>query len=292
MLHRDRLTDTITTVRGDVRDLPLLRRVMAEYSIDTVFHLAAQPLVGVAKVDPLGTLEVNVAGTWNVLEAARTTNVKTVVAASSDKAYGSSDRLPYCETHPLQGSFPYDVSKSCADLICSMYAKTYGLRVGISRCANLFGGGDLNRSRTIPGCVAATLRGHPFVIRSDGKFVRDLLYIEDAVEAYLMLAEYLAGNAAAAGEAFNFGLGERITVLDLVDMILALMGRTHLKPIVENRVSAEIPEQYMTSQKAGDAFGWHPRHSLVEGLEKTIVWYSEHWGSSVRPTATRVTVTV
>jgi CDP-glucose 4,6-dehydratase len=289
MLVQSRLIEEVTVVNGDILDRDFLRRVMAEYTVDTVFHFAAQPLVGVAKVDPVSTLEINVAGTWNVMESARQTGVQTVVAASSDKAYGASDQLPYRETHPLRGAFPYDVSKSCADLICGMYATTYGLRVGIARCANLFGGGDHNFSRTVPGCIAATLAGKRFTIRSDGKFVRDLLYIEDAAEAYLTLAQFVAADASRAGETFNFGLGQRVTVLDLVHSILGLMDRTDLTPIIENRVSTEIRAQYLSSEKAAALLGWYPRHDLAEGLRKTIAWYRDHLGYSGRiPTSEAV----
>ena len=270
------LIERVATVRGSLEDFALLRRTLAEYSVDTVFHLAAQPLVGVAKLDPLSTLETNVRGTWNVLEAARLCGTRQVVVASSDKAYGPSDQLPYTETLPLQGRYPYDVSKSCADLISGMYAKTYNLPVCIVRCANLYGGGDLNFSRTIPGAIQATLRGDRFVIRSDGRFVRDFLYVKDAVDGYLHLAHCLAEDRTLAGEAFNFGLGVRLTVLDVVDHILGMMGRTDLNPIIMNQASAEIREQYMSSEKAHVRLGWLPHFSFVDGLEETIEWYREH----------------
>ncbi len=196
MLFRDGWINRINIVHGGLQDTALLRRAMSEYSVDTVFHLAAQTIVGVAKVDPVTTLKANVQGTWNVLEAARQTHVKQIVVASSDKAYGASDELPYREDHPLRGRYPYDVSKSCADLISTMYAATYGLPVVIARCANLFGGGDLNFSRTIPGVILAALQGERFLIRSDGKFVRDFLYVKDAATAYMGLAEKLADNRA------------------------------------------------------------------------------------------------
>ena len=274
------LLTKVATVHGALEDFNLIRRSLSEYSIDTVFHLAAQPLVGVAKLDPLSTLETNVRGSWNVLEAARLCNVRQVVVASSDKAYGASTDLPYTEEHPLQGRYPYDVTKSCTDLIATMYATTYGLPVGIMRCANLFGGGDLNFSRTIPGAVQATLKGERFVIRSDGKFVRDFLYVKDAAEAYLCVAEKLASNPNLAGEAFNFGLGMRLTVLELVEKILQMMGRTDLEPIVQNKASFEIREQYLSCEKAGTMLGWSPSYTLAEGLTETIDWYSNHFAQS------------
>jgi len=273
LLVRDGWIDRISSVQGSLSDEGLLRRAFAEYSIDTVFHLGAQTLVGVARRDPVGTLEANVRGTWLLLEAARQTGVNQVLVASSDKAYGDSPDLPYHEDHPLQGRFPYDVSKSCTDLITTMYARTYGLRAGIVRCGNLFGGGDLNFSRLIPGVIQATLLNEPFLIRSDGKFVRDFLYVEDAAEAYLTLTERLARDDSLAGEAFNFGLELRPTMLELTEKVLDLMGRSDLRPVVQNIASAEIREQYLDASKARERLGWTPRYGLDEGLRRTIEWY-------------------
>ena len=272
-LVRDGWLARIATVRGSLTDDGLVRRALAEYSIDTVFHLGAQTLVGIAKVDPVGTLEANVRGTWMLLEAARQCGARHVLVASSDKAYGNSDHLPYREDHPLQGRFPYDVSKSCTDLITTMYARTYGLGAVIARCGNLFGGGDLNFSRLIPGVILAALKGENFQIRSDGKFVRDFLYVEDAADAYITLAEKLAANPALAGEAFNFGLGLRPTMLDLTDKVLGMMGRADLRPIVQNIASAEIREQYLDASKAREVLSWTPRYGMDEGLRRTIDWY-------------------
>lgn len=272
-LVRDGWLDRIATAQGSLTDDGLVRRTLAEYAIDTVFHLGAQTLVGVAKLDPVGTLEANVRGTWMLLEAARQCNVKQVLVASSDKAYGDSDRLPYREDHPLQGRFPYDVSKSCADLITTMFARTYGLRAAVVRCGNLFGGGDLNFSRLIPGVILATLKGENFLIRSDGKFVRDFLYVEDAADAYITLAERLAVDAALAGEAFNFGLELRPTMLELAEKVLGMMGRPDLRPVVQNIASAEIREQNLNAGKARERLKWSPRHGMDEGLRRTIDWY-------------------
>lgn len=274
-LAHDGWLDRIATVRGSLTSEGLVRRTLAEYGIDTIFHLGAQTLVGVAKVDPVGTLESNVRGTWMLLDAARECKVARVLVASSDKAYGGSDRLPYLEDHPLQGSFPYDVSKSCTDLITTMYARTYGLPAVIARCGNLFGGGDLNFSRLVPGVILATLRGERFLIRSDGKFVRDFLYVEDAAEAYITLAERLAEDAALAGEAFNFGLELRPTMLDLVEKVLGMMGRPDLLPVVQNIASAEIREQYLDAGKARTRLNWSASHGLDEGLRRTIDWYRD-----------------
>jgi len=278
MLVREGVLEQCIVVHGQLEDYSLLRRACSDYSIDTIFHLAAQPLVGVAKLDPVSTLETNVKGTWNILEAARVTQVKQVVVASSDKAYGSSNNLPYLETHPLNGEYPYDVSKSCADLISSMYAKTYGMRVGIARCANLFGGGDLNFSRTIPGVIKATLEGERFQIRSDGKFVRDFLYVKDAAQAYLTLAEGLASGAAAPGDGFNFSLEVRLTVIELAEMVLKLM-RSSLEPEILNRASAEIREQYLSCEKAKQQLGWRPEYPMERALAETIDWYRNHFAA-------------
>jgi CDP-glucose 4,6-dehydratase len=273
MLAREAMSQ-IDTVQGSIGDLDLLRRVLAEYEVVTVFHLAAQALVGVAKQDPVGTLESNVRGTWNVLDAARQCpGVKQIIVASSDKAYGASDRLPYTETHPLEARYPYDTSKACAELIARMYADSYRVLVGITRCGNLFGGGDLNFSRTVPGAIRATLMNERFVIRSDGRFVRDFIYVRDAVEGYLRLAECLAEDESLSGEAFNFSLEVKITVMDLVARILKLMGRDDLPPVMLNIASHEIREQYMVATKARARLGWSPRYGLDDGLRETIEWY-------------------
>ena len=274
-LVRDGWLDRVTTVHGGLTDTGLMRRALAEHGIDTVFHLGAQTLVGIAKLDPVGTLEANVRGTWLLLEAARHAGVKQFLLASSDKAYGESNQLPYTEDQPLQGRYPYEVSKSCADLIAAMYARTYGLRAVTVRCGNLFGGGDLNFSRLIPGVIQATLRGERFLIRSDGQFVRDFLYVEDAAEAYLLLAERLAADPSLIGEAFNFGLEMRPTMLELSRKVLKMMGRPDLEPVVQNIASAEIREQYLDARKARERLGWTPRYGMDAGLERTIEWYRE-----------------
>lgn len=276
---RDDWMSSLAAVYGSISDADLLRRVVAEYSVQTVFHLAAQTQVGVAKIDPVGTLEANVRGTWNVLEAARLCGGAQVVVASSDKAYGESGQLPYTEDHPLRGSYPYDVSKSCMDLISSMYAASFSLPVAIARCANLFGGGDLNFARVIPGVIRASLRGERFVIRSDGKFVRDYLYVEDAVDGYLRLAERLAQEPALAGEAFNFSVGECRTVLEMVQSVLQLFGRPDLEPIILNQASNEIREQTLSSDKARRVLGWAPQFSHADALKRTIEWYRSYFAA-------------
>ncbi len=264
---------TMHTVQGQLTDADLLRHTLTQQSVQTVFHLAAQTLVGAAKQDPVGTLETNVRGTWLLLEAARQASAREVVIASSDKAYGACDRLPYREDDPLRGTFPYDVSKSCADLIGIMYARTYGLPVAMARCANLFGEGDTNTSRLIPGAIQATLKGEPFVIRSDGKFVRDFLYMQDAAAAYLVLAEALSGAPELGGEAFNFALGQRMTAIEIVHIITTMMGRSDLLPDIRNIASTEIREQYLDISKAATVLKWSPSVTLEQGLERTIQWH-------------------
>jgi len=277
MLVREGLIGRIATVSGDLECLPTMQRAIAEYSPHTVFHLAAQPLVQVAKRDPVGTLRANVMGTWNVMEACRLAGTSNVVVASSDKAYGASESLPYRETHPLQGRYPYDVSKSCTDLIAQMYSATYDVKTAIARCGNLFGGGDLNFSRTVPGLIKATLAGEPFVIRSDGKFVRDFLYVKDAADCYLILGEKLTEDPTISGEAFNFSPGERLTVLDIVDMTLEIMGRTDLQPVIQNIASSEIREQYLDASKARERLGWQPRYGMKDAIRETVDWYRDHF---------------
>ena len=288
-LVRDGWIDRIATVRGGLTEDGLVRRSFSEYEIQTVFHLGAQTLVGVAANDPVSTLEANVRGTWMLLDAARLCKVPQVVVASSDKAYGNSNILPYHEDHPLQGRFPYDVSKSCTDLITTMYARTYGLGAVIVRCGNLFGGGDLNFSRLIPGVILATLRNERFLIRSDGKFVRDFLYVEDAADAYLRLAEKLGADPSLAGEAFNFGLEMRPTMLELTHKVLQMMGRPDLEPVVQNIASAEIREQTLDAGKARTRLGWKPRHGMDAGLRRTIDWYRDYMAqdsaTNVKPMA-------
>jgi CDP-glucose 4,6-dehydratase len=285
MVVSEGLIERIATVPGDLESLPTVQRAIAEYEPHTVFHLAAQPLVQVAKRDPVGTLRTNVMGTWNVMEACRLTGKSNVVVASSDKAYGASDHLPYRETHPLQGRYPYDVSKSCTDLIAQMYAATYGTKTAIARCGNLFGGGDLNFSRTLPGLIKATLAGERFVIRSDGKFVRDFLYVKDAAECYLKLGECLAEDESISGEAFNFSLGERLTVLDIVSMTLRIMGRSDLEPVIQNIATSEIREQYLDAGKAREKLDWRPVYGMEEAIRETVDWYREYFAPEAASSA-------
>jgi len=272
--------DSVKVVRGDVRDQAMLERVLGENEIDTVIHLAAQTIVGIANRNPVSTLETNIAGTWTMLEACRRSpRVKQIILASSDKAYGAHDQLPYDETFALQGLHPYDVSKSCCDLIAQAYAETYGLPVCITRCGNFFGGGDLNWNRIVPGTVRSVLRGQNPVIRSDGLFVRDYFYIEDGAAAYTLLAERLAADPSLRGQAFNFSNESQVTVRELAQKILALMG-SDLEPEVRNEASNEIRNQYLNSEKARTQLAWKPLYTLDEGLERTIRWYRDFLGAA------------
>ncbi|MED4830035.1 GDP-mannose 4,6-dehydratase [Bacillus atrophaeus] len=273
-LYQGEYVQKINIVQGALEDLPVIERALGEYEIDTVFHLAAQAIVGVANRNPISTFEANILGTWNILEACRKHPlIKRVIVASSDKAYGDQENLPYDENMPLQGNHPYDVSKSCADLISHTYFHTYGLPVCITRCGNLYGGGDLNFNRIIPQTIQLVLSGEAPEIRSDGTFVRDYFYIEDAVQAYLLLAEKMEENNLA-GEAFNFSNEIQLTVLELVEKILKAMN-SNLKPNVLNQGSNEIKHQYLSAEKARKLLNWTPAYTIDEGLEKTIKWYTE-----------------
>jgi CDP-glucose 4,6-dehydratase len=274
-LVRSSIIERVNVVRGDICDAPLVERVLGEYEIDTVFHLAAQTIVGIANRNPVSTFQTNIGGTCSVLESCRrSTKVKAIVVASSDKAYGDQEKLPYDENTPLQGRHPYDVSKSCADLIAQSYFNTYRLPVGITRCGNFYGGGDLNWNRIVPGTIRSILRGNRPIIRSDGRYVRDYFYIEDGAVAYTLLAERLAGTPKLHGEAFNFSNETPVSVLEMVERITRLMS-SDLRPVVLNEASNEIREQYLSSAKARKLLKWKPLVSLDEGLNRTISWYRD-----------------
>ncbi len=270
---RSSLLDKFKVVRGDVRDQSLLERALGEYEIDTVIHLAAQTIVGIANRNPVSTFDTNIAGTWAMLEACRRSPlVKQIVIASSDKAYGDHEVLPYSEEAPLRGVHPYDVSKSCADLIAQSYAVTYALPVAITRCGNFYGGGDLNWNRIVPGTIRSVLRNQRPIIRSDGHFVRDYFYVEDGAAVNMVLAEALAANKDLRGQAFNFSNEIQVTVLELVERLLKLMG-TDLKPEIRNEASHEIRHQYLSAAKAREQLKWQPLFTLEEGLKRTVDWY-------------------
>ena len=274
-LLRTDLKDRVALVRGDVVDQELLERAIGEYEIDTVFHLAAQTIVAIASRNPVSTLDTNIRGTWSLLEACRRSpKVKQIVVASSDKAYGDAAELPYSESTPLRGTFPYDVSKSCADLVSASYAHSFGLPVVITRCGNFYGGGDLNFNRVVPGTIRSVLRGERPVIRSDGLYIRDYFYVEDGVNAYMQLAQRLATDPELKGEAFNFSDELQMTVLDLVGRLVARMG-SNLEPEVRNAAKNEIRHQYLSAEYARKRLGWRPLFTLDEGLDRSIAWYTD-----------------
>jgi len=272
-LVRSRRIEQVNTVRGDVSDRDLIERTLGEYEVEVVFHLAAQTIVGIANRNPVSTFATNIGGTWNVLEACRRSpTVKSIVVASSDKAYGDQKQLPYDETMPLQGRHPYDVSKSCADLIAQTYAVSYGLPVAITRCGNFYGGGDLNWNRVVPGTIRSVLRGERPVVRSDGEFVRDYFYIEDGAAAYMLLAERLITDPAVRGQAYNFSNESQISVLQMVDLILQKLNSS-LRPEILNQASNEIRHQLLSAELAHAILEWRPQFTLDSGLDRTIAWY-------------------
>jgi CDP-glucose 4,6-dehydratase len=275
--HRLGLDSRVVTVRGELEDYLLMERILNEYEIEVIFHLGAQAIVGIANQNPLSTFSANIQGTWNVLEAARhARHVKAVVQASSDKAYGTHDLLPYTEESSLTGRHPYDVSKSCADLIAQSYWFTYQLPVAITRCGNFYGGGDLNFNRIVPGTIRSLIDGQRPIIRSDGTLIRDYFYVKDGVGAYMVTAERLLAGEAA-GEAYNFSNEIQVNVRELVEMICRVAGVAHLEPLVLNDAPHEIPHQYLSAEKARRTLGWKPRYTLEEGLRETVGWYRQYF---------------
>ncbi len=279
-LVRSHVLERVKVVRGDICNRDALERAIGEYEADTVIHLAAQTIVGIANRNPVSTFESNIQGTWNLLEACRRSpSVKSIVTASSDKAYGDQERLPYCEDAPLQGRHPYDVSKSCADLIAQTYAHTYGLPVAVTRCGNFYGGGDLNWNRIVPGTIRSVVRGERPIIRSDGQNVRDYFYVEDGAAAYMLLAEQLHGRPELRGQAFNFSNERETTVLELVRRVLDAM-QSDLEPVVLNEASNEIRLQFLSAAHAQRTLPWSPLFTLDEGMRRTVAWYEEFLGAS------------
>jgi CDP-glucose 4,6-dehydratase len=270
------LLKRVRVVRGDVRDQDLLERILGEFEIVTVFHLAAQTIVGIANRNPVSTFDTNIRGTWALLEACRRSPlVSQIIVASSDKAYGDHEVLPYNESAPLQGRHPYDVSKSCADLISTTYAVSYNLPVVITRCGNFFGPGDLNWNRLVPGTIRSLLRGERPVLRSDGTYIRDYFYVVDGALAYMKLAEELVERPSLSGEAFNFSNERQITVIEFVRLIANVLG-TSTEPIIENSASNEIVHQYLSAQKARTMLGWQPVFSLEAAIAETVEWYRSY----------------
>ena len=275
-IERLNLNKTINIVHGDVTNFDILKRCLVEYDIDTVFHLAAQTLVSVALKDPITTFKVNIQGTFNILEASRLVGIKRLIIASSDKAYGTHNQLPYDETYSLKGQFPYDVSKSCADLIAQTYFNTYDLPIAITRNANIYGGGDLNFNRIIPETIKSILSGKDPVIRSDGEFIREFFYVKDAIKSYLLVAENLHRNDVM-GKAFNFGSTEQIKIVDLVKKIIKISGRKNVTPIILDEVDKEITNQYLNCKLAESILDWKPNYTFEEGLKETYNWYDEYF---------------
>jgi CDP-glucose 4,6-dehydratase len=277
LLNREKAWDYVNVVRGDICDQDLLERVLAEYEISTVLHLAAQTIVPIANRNPVSTFEANIAGTWRLLEACRhNPTVKQIVVASSDKAYGEAAHLPYTEETPLQAKYPYDVSKSCADLIAQSYANTWDLPVVITRCGNFYGGGDLNWNRIIPGTIRSVLRGKRPQIRSTGELIRDYVYVEDAVSSYLLLAEKVEEIPSIKGQAFNFSNENPLSALEIAQKLLDLMG-SNLKLEILGEASQEIKNQFLDATKAKTVLNWKPLFSLEEGLKRTISWYDAYF---------------
>lgn len=280
---RSGLLARIDVVHGAVEDYLFVERCLAEYEVQTVFHLAAQTIVGIANRSPLSTFETNIKGTWCILEAARRCGLTPhVVVASSDKAYGEQERLPYTEDAPLAGRHPYDVSKSCADMLSLAYHQTYGMPVCVTRCGNLYGGGDLNWNRIIPGTIRSVLRGQRPIVRSDGSFKRDYFFVRDAVEAYLHLAEQMAVRPEVQGHAFNFSTEMPLTVLQMVDAILGAT-ESDLEPDVRNEARNEIPHQFLSAAKARALLQWSPRHEFQEAIRETVEWYRAYLSVDAEP---------
>lgn len=278
-LVRSGLISRVEQIPGELLDYELLRRTLADYRIDTVFHLAGQTIVGVANRDPVTTFETNIRGTWLLLEAIRhTPTVRGAVIASSEKAYGEQLDLPYREEFALQGRHPYEVSKSCADLIAQSFAHTYDLAIAVTRCSNLYGGGDLSWNRLIPGTIRSVLNGEQPVIRSDGSFRRDYLYVADAVRGYLMLAQNLT-EPGVCGEPFNLGSGCPVSALEVVRTIVALSETPNIEPVILNEVVNEILDEYLSPSKAEKAIGWRPQYTLAGGLKEAMDWYKAYLNS-------------
>jgi CDP-glucose 4,6-dehydratase len=265
----------IKTVKADVRDLGAILKLLRKNKIEVIFHLAAQSWVGICLEKPLEGFKTNIEGAWNILEAARQTpGVKSIVVASSDKAYGAHPMLPYTEDFALLAHHPYDVSKACADLLAVAYAKTYQTPAAVTRCGNIYGPGDLNFSRIVPEAIRCALKGRKLVIRSDGKFTRDYVFIKDIVKAYLLLGQKIY-QGHGSGEAFNFSNEKPLSVLEIVKNIYRLTSqRPHFE--VLNRASCEIKNQFLCSKKARKILGWKPETTLEQGLKETITWYRKH----------------
>jgi len=269
------LDKDVNIVRGDIINAELMTRIVNEYEIEFIYHLAAQAIVGIANANPVSSFETNIKGTWNILEAARNSKwIKGVIVASSDKAYGIQEKLPYTEDQKLNGLYPYDASKACADILTRSYHKSFGLPVAVTRNANTYGGADMNFNRIVPGTIKSVLDGEIPVIRSDGTLRRDYMYIKDAVEAYLRIGENMDRDDVC-GHAFNFGVGKPISVLELFETVIELCGKT-VKPKILNQAKNEIPDQYLCVDKVKKTFDWEPEYDLKKGIKETIEWYKKY----------------
>lgn len=281
-IFQENLEKKINIVSGDVENFAILERLLVEYEVDTVFHLAAQSIVEIGNRDPVRTFETNIRGTWNILEACRRVgNISRIIVASSLKAYGEQSILPYGEDTCLQGKYPYDVSKTCGDLISTTYNKTYQLPVCITRCSNFYGGGDLNFSRLVPATIRSILRDKPVILRSDGRSIRDYFYIRDGALAYINLAEQM-DRPEILGEAFNFSNETQLTVIEMVRKILNLMNKTHIEPIILDQTNNELKHQYLSVEKAKSLLNWKPCYTLEEGLAETINWYKDFFSLEIK----------
>jgi len=272
--------DRVTAVHGAVEDQQTVERLLGDYEVKTVLHLAAQSQVGVANRNPVATFEANVAGTWALLDAVRRSpRVEQVVTASSDKAYGAQPVLPYDEDMPLAAVNPYDVSKACADLVAQSYHRTFDVPVCVTRCGNFFGPGDRNWERLVPGTIRSLLRGERPIIRSDGTMVRDYLYVVDGAAAYMLVVEAMAKDPAIVGQAFNFSTETPLTVLELVAKLQRAAG-TDLEPVVQATATHEIDSQFLSAAKARKLLGWTPTFSVDDALRETVEWYRAYLGAS------------
>ena len=269
--------DRVTKVRGDVRDQQLMERVLGEYEVATMFHLAAQTIVGIANSNPISTFESNIRGTWGILEAARRSpGVQQVVVASSDKAYGTQPELPYTEEMPLLAHHPYDVSKACADMLATSYHMTFGVPVCVTRCGNFFGPGDTNWNRLVPGTIRSLLRGIRPLIRSDGTPIRDYLYVVDGALAYLQLAQAMSQDPSLVGQTFNFSTESEVAAIDFARLIAEVVGRPDLEPDVRAVANNEIPHQYLSAKKARELLNWAPHYTIQHAMETTVSWYRDY----------------
>ncbi|MBI2573087.1 SDR family NAD(P)-dependent oxidoreductase [Candidatus Woesearchaeota archaeon] len=269
----------VNIVHGDITDFSLLRRIINEYEIEYCFHLAAQALVQIANRSPLSTFETNIKGTWTLLEAVRevaSPRFKALIVASTDKAYGIHEELPYTEESELRGIYPYDASKVCADVLARCYHKMYNLPICVTRKANIYGGADINFGRIVPDTFKSIITGQELIIRSDGTPQRDYMYVEDAADAYITLAENMH-RPEIVGQAFNFSSEKPVSVLELVNTIVKVAGK-QVQPKVLGQAKGEIDVQYLSRAKAEKLLGWKPRHSLEQGLSKTLEWYKGYFG--------------